>query len=103
MTRTVDKLIERLALLASGEEPRDRRRGICWDVEEHCSEASLDLLPFTWEAMGLHPVNPIGPRNYAGYGHEPQWTGRLGKLRRYLCKNTVFHLVKQYGYKGGWA
>lgn len=101
--RTVDKLIERLALLASGAEPEAPDRGICWDVERNCYGASLDLLPLTWEEMGLHPVNPIGGHHYSSYGYGPQWTGYLGTLRRDLCKRTVFHLVRVHGYQGDWT
>lgn len=100
--RTVDKLIERLALLASGEMPIRAEHGICFDLYSSVSNMAEHIFGAALEEMGLCPVQPIGS-HYRNYGLEPAWTGRKGKLRRALCKRTVFHLVQRHGYKGNWT
>ena len=103
MTRTVDKLIERLALLASGEMPSDPFSGICADVRFEISKHAKDMFQRTLRDMGLHPIRPLGGRCYVNYGWKPAWNKRLGPLRRDLCKRAVYHLVRTYGYNGDWA
>lgn len=103
MTRTVDKLIERLALLASGAEPESDLRGICFDVNVRIGQYAEDVLHNAFSDMGLHPALPLGGAAYKHYNRVVAWDGSLGRRRRALCKRAVFHLVKQHGYNGDWA
>lgn len=100
--REVDRVIERLAMLASGAKPYDAYCGVCFDIERSIGLKEERLLCHAWRAMGLHPIQPIGPY-YAQYSLEPAWKGHLGRKRRDLCKRTVFHLVRVHGYQGDWA
>lgn len=103
MSALTDKLIERLAMLACGAEPRDEIYGICYDVECVIGEDAASALHGAFEYMGLCSINPLGTGAYNNYGLERAWSGDLGRRRRKLCRDAVYTLVRMHGYNGEWA
>lgn len=94
--RPIDLLMDRLAELAAGAEPRTRFDGICWDVARNFDSWAFDTLAEAFMHMGLHDIDPLGDVGDEG----DRWSGRRGQRRRRLCYDLLVQFVASAGYRG---
>ena len=88
MTRA-DQLVDRLAELAAGAEPKSRVCGIGFEMQQAAGHFTDAFIGDWLTHMGLNRANPLG-EVYDGGDH---WSGPRGARRRKLCYDLMVQVL----------